>query len=248
MKFSVTNLKNTVLDTIFPVCCPVCGDVVVPKGRRICGECRRRLPYLSGPLCFKCGQPVSDDTAEYCETCKNGERSFERGVAVFEYDELLRRMIGDFKFRGHKDYAYFFADELKIRFSRMLSGLGIQALVPVPVHPSKKKFRGYNQSEILCELLSNPLDLPIYKALTRMKKTEPQKGLDPASRRKNLTDALSFVEPKEFLEANYKPERVVLVDDIFTTGATAEACSDVLKANGVREVYLLNISIVNNIN
>lgn len=248
MKLSVVKLKNTVLDTLFPTCCPVCGDVVVPKGRRICGECRQRLPYLHGPLCCKCGQPVASDTAEYCETCGNGERSFEKGVAVFEYDELLRRMIGDFKFRGHKDYAYFFADELKLRFNQMLAGLGIQALVPVPVHPSKKRFRGYNQSEILCELLSNPLDLPIYKALTRTKKTAPQKELDPSARRKNLTDALAFVEPEEFAKADYRPEKVVLVDDIFTTGATAEACADILKANGVRKVFLLNISIVNNIN
>ena len=197
---------------------------------------------------MKCGQPVPDAETEYCETCRTGKRSFTRGVAVFEYDELLRRMIGDFKFRGHKDYAYFFADELKLRFGSLLGGLKIQALVPVPVHPSKKRFRGYNQSEILCELLSNPLDMPIYKALNRTKRTAPQKELDPASRRKNLLDALSFEEPEEFANAGYKPERVVLIDDIFTTGATAEACADLLKANGVSEVYLLNISIVNNIN
>ena len=235
-------------DILFPVTCPVCKDVVVPRGRRICGECKAVLPYLNGPVCFSCGQPVSKDTDEYCDSCAGRKRAFERSVSVFSYTALLQRMIGDFKFRSRRDYVHFFADELEICYKQFYLGCQIKALVPVPIHPSRKRFRGYNQSELLCRELSKRLDLPVYDCLKRQRKTAPQKGLSPEERRKNLFDAMSFEEPKEFVNADYKPECVLIVDDIFTTGATSEACADILKMNGIERVYVLNIATGNKIN
>lgn len=197
---------------------------------------------------MKCGQPVAEEDEEYCETCRTTERGFERGVAVFVYDELMRRILADFKFRGHREFVHFLADELELRYRTLYEGIGLQALVPVPVHTSKKRFRGYNQSELLCRELSKRIDLPVYEALVRTKKTTPQKELDPSERRQNLMDAMEFREPAEFREADYRPENVLLIDDIYTTGATASACAEVLKAAGVKRVYLLNIAIGNKIN
>jgi ComF family protein len=157
-------------------------------------------------------------------------------------------MIGDFKFRSRRDYFHFFADELEICYKHFYPGCQIKALVPVPIHPSRKRFRGYNQSELLCRELSKRLDLPVYDCLKRQRKTAPQKTLSPEERRKNLFDAMSFEEPKEFVNADYKPECVLIVDDIFTTGATSEACADILKMNGIERVYVLNIATGNKIN
>ncbi len=240
-------MGESALKAVFPVTCPVCGDIVVPKGRRICGECRNRLPYLK-TVCLKCGQPVESPQTEYCEKCRSSKRGFERSVAVFEYNALMQRMIGDFKFRNRKDFKDFFADELANCFKEQLSGYRIKALVPVPIHASRKRFRGYNQSELLCEELSKRLDIPVYACLVRQKKTAPQKTLEAAERRKNLFEAMGFAEPAEYVNADYKPDTVLLVDDIFTTGATAEACADIMKLNGIENVYVLSISTGNTIN
>lgn len=236
------------LEAVFPTTCPVCGDVVVPKGRRICSDCKKMLPFLQGPACLKCGKPVSLSTDEFCDGCAGRERAFDRSVSVFEYNALMQRMIGDYKFRNRKDLALFFADELETGFKNFYADLKVQALVPVPIHPLRKRFRGYNQSEVLCRELSKRLDIPVYECLVRHKKTAPQKTLDAAERRKNLTDAMGFEEPKEFRTACFKPKRVLIVDDIYTTGATAEACADILKGNGIERVYVLNIATGNKTN
>ncbi|MBP5184326.1 MAG: ComF family protein [Lachnospiraceae bacterium] len=237
-----------VADLLFPVTCPVCGDVVVPKGRRICSDCKKMLPYLKGPACLKCGKPVAFPTDEYCDACLGRERSFDRSASVFEYNTLMQRMIGDYKFRNRKDFALFFSDELETGFKNHFTGEGIQALVPVPIHASRKRFRGYNQSAILCGELSKRLDIPVYGCLVRHKKTVPQKTLDAAERRKNLQDAMSFVEPEDFLSAGFKPKKVLIVDDIYTTGATAEACAEILKENGIEKVFVLSIATGNKTN
>ena len=246
MKNVLSEGLNAVTNVLFPVTCPVCGDIVVPRGRRICSECRNRLPYLKA-TCLKCGQPVAG-TAEFCDVCLGRERAFERSAAVFEYDELMQRMIGDFKFRSRKDFSEFFSDELELRFRQVFDDIRVQAFVPVPIHPSRKRVRGYNQSELLCEGLSKRLKIPVYRCLVRDKRTMPSKKLDPAERRKNLAGAMSFIEPEDGAQAGFKPETVCIVDDIYTTGATAEACTDILKANGIKSVFVLNIAIGNKIN
>ena len=116
--------------------------------------------------------------------------------------------------------------------------MGAQALVPVPVHPERMKTRGFNQAEELARRLSDGLGLPVETGiLSRNKNTAPQKDLNPAQRLKNLEEAFSAKRPRAGLTS------VILVDDIYTTGSTVEACSRVLKRAGVSRVYFLCICI-----
>lgn len=215
----------------------------MPKGRLICETCRKQLTDVMDPFCMKCGKQLCDEQREYCYDCRRKQFSYDRGFAVFVYEERLQNAIADFKFRNRKEYGRFFAAEMSRYYQKYLQALRIEALVPVPIHKSKKAYRGYNQSEVLCDELSKLAGIPVNKELMiRTKKTIPQKILSAAERLKNLSDAIQPVKKHRASEDDI-PERVLLVDDIYTTGSTAEACSRVLKGIGVKEVYLLNIGI-----
>ena len=115
--------------------------------------------------------------------------------------------------------------------------------MPVPIHPERLKNRGYNQSELISEILAKKLDLPVITDyLIRSKNTLAQKNLDPLSRRKNLKDAFRINKDSYFYEIQLK--NILLIDDIYTTGSTADACSYALKEAGTEKVYVLCVASV----
>lgn len=238
---TVERFGAMVLDTVYPRVCPVCRDVVTPKGELVCPDCRGKLPYVTEPACMGCGRPILSEQAEFCSSCERKKFSYSRGFAVFAYDDVMQQAVADFKYRNRKELADFFAAEMARGFQKKLSSLCAEALVPVPVHRVRKRYRGYNQAEVLCKLLSLKAKVPVRELLLRDRKTTPQKELDAADRLRNLEQAISL-NPAE-REAGI-PKTVILVDDIYTTGSTAEACTRVLLRAGVSKVYLFNLCIV----
>lgn len=230
------------LDVIYPRICPVCRDVVTPKGELVCPGCRERLPYIEEPSCLCCGKPIASEQEEYCNDCAQKKFSYERSFAVFLYDDVMQQAVADFKYRSHKELAAFFAEEMSQVFRRKLSGLGAEALVPVPVHPARKTYRGYNQAEEISRLLMQQTGIPMLDLLVRKKKTTPQKELDAADRLRNLESAIAL--KKETVQGEKVPHTVVLVDDIYTTGSTAEACARTLLRGGISNVYVFSLCIV----
>jgi len=229
------------LDTVYPRVCPVCRDVVTPKGELICPGCREKLPYVTEPVCMRCGRPILSEQDEFCGGCERQTFSYSRGFAVFTYDDVMQQAVADFKYCSRKELADFFAAEMAVVFQKRLRGLCAEALVPVPVHRARKRYRGYNQTEVLCKLLAQKTGIPVRELLVRDRKTTPQKELDAAERLRNLEQAISW-NPAE--QKGRLPKTVVLVDDIYTTGSTAEACARVLLRAGVDKVYLLHLCIV----
>lgn len=229
------------LDAVYPRTCPVCRDVVTPKGKLICPDCRERLLYVTEPACMRCGRPILSEQAEFCSGCERQRFSYKRGFAVFVYDDVMQQAVADFKYRNRKELADFFAEEMVKVFREKMRSLCAEAFVPIPVHRARKRYRGYNQTEVLCKLLARETGIPVRELLLRSKKTAPQKELDAAERLRNLEQAISLnaIEQESGL-----PETVVLVDDIYTTGSTAEACARVLLRAGVNNVYLFNLCIV----
>lgn len=240
MKKQMSRLVAAVLDAVYPRTCPVCRDVVTPKGEMICPGCREHLGYVTEPSCMRCGKPIASEQEEYCTDCAKKKASFERGFAVFVYDDVMQQAVADFKYRNRKELADFFAEEMAKVYRRKLQRLNIEALIPVPVHVSRRRYRGYNQAEVLSEALTKLVGIPTRKdLLVREKQTTPQKELDAAERLKNLEQAVRLdVEAMKTL-----PKTVVLVDDIYTTGSTAEACSRVLLRGGVKKVYIFSLCI-----
>ncbi len=238
---TVKHYGAKVLDVIYPRVCPVCRDVVTPKGEMICPDCRERLQYVKEPMCMRCGKPIASEQEEYCADCRRRTYQYERGFAVFVYDDVMQRAVADYKYYNRKEFAEFFAAEMATVFRKRLKHLGAEGLVPVPVHAARKRYRGYNQAEVLCRELSKRIGLPVLDILVRNRKTAPQKELDASERLHNLESAI--VLNTETLQDRKLPKRVLLVDDIYTTGSTAQACTGVLTRGGVNKVYVFSLCI-----
>lgn len=229
--------RQAAADLLFPRRCPVCGGVAMPKGRLICPACLKQLSFVSSPACMKCGKEIGSREQEYCADCIRRKKSFTRGFALLNYDNRAAVSMAAVKYHNKREYLDFYARAAALRFGKQFRQAGIQVIVPVPVHASRLKTRGFNQAAVLAEKLSAELGIPWEELLIRVKKTDPQKSLGSAERLKNLRGAFEAEQ-----EAG-KWERVLLVDDIYTTGSTAEICSRALLKTGVKQVFVFAVCI-----
>ena len=193
---------------------------------------------MRGPSCMKCGKPVADEKTEFCYDCSRRRHRFTRGGACLVYDRLMKASIGRFKYHNRREYADFYAQELYAGNRRMLASWEPDVLIPVPIHRNKYRKRGFNQAALVAERLGGLSGIPVDKTwLMRVVDTRPQKELNDAGRRENLKNAFQVAEN----DVDYK--RVVLVDDIYTTGSTVDAACAVLLEAGVENVYFLSVCI-----
>ncbi len=236
-------MLQVLLDILYPVRCPVCEEIVLPRGQRICRSCREKLVYIEEPRCKRCGKPIEYEEQEYCSDCRRKNFHYDGGYAVWAYNEAMRASVAGFKYRGRKEYSVFYIQEIARLYGEAIRRLSPEAIVPVPIHRSKYLERGYNQADILAKGIGRELQLPVYsKLLVRHKKTLPQKKLSDKERLKNLAEAFQ-INKNEGGKQLSQLDRVLLVDDIYTTGSTVEACTNVLKSNGVKEVYFIVLCI-----
>lgn len=224
--------KETVLNFLFPRRCPVCGEIVRPAGRFICPSCFPKLSFVTSPVCKKCGKEVLEDTVEFCEDCMKHRHAFEYGVALLNYNEAARVSMARIKYNNKREYLDFYGAALAARYGKTIRNMGVDAIVPVPVHASRRRKRGFNQAQVLARILGERLGIPVRpELLLRPKRTEPQKNLTAAERLRNLSGAF------EAGKAAGDFRSVLIVDDIYTTGSTMEACAGTLRSAGVERVY-----------
>jgi len=236
-------MLQVILDIIYPVRCPVCAEIVIPKGNKICSSCKNKLVYITEPKCMKCSKPLDQEEKEYCSDCERKNYHFDKGFAVWQYNEAMKHSIASFKYHSKKEYAKFYTDELIHLYDNQLRKLSPEVIVPVPIHRSKYLERGYNQADIIAKGIGKGLNIPVLSdLLIRNKKTLPQKKLSDIERLRNLMEAFQYND-KASLKYNHKITKVLLVDDIYTTGSTIEACTNLLKSNGVLEVYFVVLCI-----
>ncbi len=226
------------LSLLFPRRCPVCGEIVLPRGELICPACVGKLTLVRQPVCMTCGKELESERQEYCVDCMRHPKTFRHNFALLRYDDVTRRSMAAIKYKNKREYLDFYGEAMARRFGRQLLRIRPDALVPVPVHRSRLRSRGFNQAQLLAERIGRRLDIPVCpQALIRTKKTLPQKKLSSAERLENIRKAFA---PGILPE---KTRRVVLIDDIYTTGSTLEACARVLRSMGVEEVYGMTICI-----
>lgn len=236
-------MLQQLLDILYPVRCPVCREIVIPKGQRICGICKDKLQVVGEPRCMKCGKPIEQDEQEFCRDCGHKDFHFIRGWSVWVYDAAMKKSISDFKYQNKKENAKFYVEELLRLYGEQLRKLAPDALVPVPVHKHKYRERGYNQADILAKGIGRQLKLPVLSnLLIRSRKTLPQKQLNDKERLRNLKDAFRY-NSREAERFPKSINRVLLVDDIFTTGSTMEACTNILMEQGIKEIYFITLCI-----
>lgn len=225
-------IKETVLNILFPRRCPVCGEITRPEGSLICPSCLPKLSLVTNPVCKKCGKEILDPAAEFCEDCRRRRHAFEYGVALYNYNEAARRSMAQVKYNNKREYLDFYGAALAARYGRRIRAMKADAIVPVPVHPQRRRKRGFNQAEVLARVLGKRLEIPVVPGmLLRTKKTQPQKNLNAAERLKNLSGAFAAGTVPAGVRS------VLLVDDIYTTGSTIEACARTLRAAGVERIY-----------
>ena len=234
---------RTVLEALYPRRCPVCGEIVTPKGRLICPSCLLRLSSVKSPTCQKCGKEVWSEEIEYCADCVKHRRSFARGMALFNYTEDAARSMAAVKYKNKREYLDFYAEAAAEKLMRYKEWeeWRFDALVPVPVHPARKRKRGFNQAEVLAKRMGERLGLPVCpEFLYRIRNTEPLKELNPDERLQNLQQAFRADAEAIWISGI---RRVLLVDDIYTTGSTAEACTRALLSAGIEKVCFFAVCI-----
>ena len=222
MRRAVTGL----LDLLFPkdCVCLACGRLLVDDTQRqLCSDCAEALRPLEEPNCPVCGAPTGD--GGLCKACARlPDTARVPGRAPYAYADTARALVHALKFQ-HVRVA---AVPLALGMMKVLPK-GYDALVPVPLHRRRERERGFNQARLLCEALVERGSPPILDALVRTRATKPQSKLPEAERWKNLVGAFLLAQP-------VAGKRVVVVDDVRTTGATTAACASVLYAGGCREV------------
>ena len=224
--------RELLLDLIYPRRCPVCDNVLSFRGGLICKSCAHELETVNEPSCRKCGRRLFMDTAEYCRDCLSVSHTFDRCISAFMYNDAMQRAIFRFKYGNRKEYAHFFVQSMARIGGREVKALHPEALIPVPLHKKRLSERGFNQAELLAKGLSKELGIPVITGLLERKKnTAPQKMLSREARRKNLKKAF------QLSSCDVKLKRVIVIDDIYTTGSTLDEIAFLLKGAGVQEVY-----------
>ena len=201
----------------------------------MCRSCAPKLVYVRQPLCMKCGKELSDENQEYCRDCLHKKHLYDRGISLYRYASV-KKAVYRFKYAGRQEYAAFFGKEMAWHLGRQILSWKVDALVPVPLHPARKRKRGYNQAAVFARSLGKISGIPVDQTLlSRVRNTVPQKELNDKERRKNLEEA--FVVSGRPVPYH----SVLLVDDIYTTGSTIEACARALRASGISRVYFVVI-------
>jgi ComF family protein len=228
-------LGSGVVELLYPARCFGCGSRVDDAG--LCATCEGALRPVRAPFCSSCGEPFDGEIAGTfrCSNCTGREFGFEFARAGYLAAGPVRTMIHDFKY--HR----------RVALRGTLAALAAQAfedprigeeagwlLVPVPLHPRRRRERGYNQAAEIAAGLSSLRDLPICDALERRRYTPAQANLVRAERLANLAESITL-RPSPAARAAIDGARVLLVDDVFTTGATADACARVLRDGGGAE-------------
>jgi ComF family protein len=228
-------LVDPVLAVVFPAACAACPRPVrLPRLGPLCEACWAVLPRHDAPLC-PCGAGGTR-----CSRCRRGLNPIARGASLGPYDGGLRVLVHQLKYRGRRALAPRLAEEM-LRSAAVSAVLEPgSVLVPVPLHPRRRRQRGFNQSELLARALAERRGCRLVPdALARRLDTPPQTGLSAAARRANLQGA--------FLVRRRAPlvgRVVILVDDVLTTGATARACAAALARAGAAEIRLVTAARV----
>lgn len=218
-------------DLLFPPHCPGCGERLAPPAdQSLCPVCRRDLPGPGEPLCGGCGIAVAASVADYCPSCR-GRFASDALVFAAPYAGTAKELVHRFKYRADFAAGRVLAALLAARVGAALPA-GVDLLVPVPLHRRRLAARGFNQAALLARELARRLGSPAaVAALRRVGNTRTLAGLRRGQRSRELSGAFAVRQPLRIAG-----RRVLLVDDVLTTGATAEGCCRVLKEAGAHWV------------
>lgn len=223
---------------LYPSRCPLCDRLIKASERLVCQDCIGKIPFIKGPLCEKCGRPLKETEEGRCDECKMRMHVFDRALAPFRYEGAVKESLMNFKFRRRAEYYYFYAAAIAAYAESAVKIWSPDIIIPVPSHRKREKERGYNQAFLTARELGRFFDLPVSRDLVlRVKNTKALKELGYRERLETLKGAFEINGKYEV------PERILIVDDILTSGSTLDSMSSLLKNAGAEHVYALCISV-----
>ena len=239
-------LGGGAVDLFFPQPCLLCGDPLLlnrapPPWTRIsvCPQCLERLRPIEEPRCRICSQPLVPGV-ELCLRCRTNAFPFAAQLSVFAYGGEVRELIGQYKFQGQRPLARLFAHYLALTLRERCAGLPV---VPVPSRPQTVRRRGWDHVGLLAHLLARSYGVEVRHLLARSN-GRSQKTLDFEHRLTNLKGKIRWApERPRGTRSLAVPDCLVLLDDVFTTGATASECARILMEHGVSEVRVLTLAV-----
>lgn len=204
-------------------------------------KCVDKLPVISGPRCIICSKSVSSNEI-YCRDCKSKRHHFQRGFCLWTYNKSTGKIVADIKYSGQKTGIEFITHELVYHTAGLMRSWNVDAIIPVPLHRRKLRKRGFNQAALIGEGLAIGAGVRyIDDVLYRVRYTRPQKNFDDKGRILNLKGAFYVDEYR--LKQYHIDGSIVLVDDIYTSGSTIDACAQVLIKAGIDRVYCICLCI-----
>ncbi|MGC9048762.1 MAG: ComF family protein [Patescibacteria group bacterium] len=227
-------IKNFILDLIFPIKCLNCGK----EGNYLCPDCLKSIPLTDKFICPGCRRPSKNGAT--CQECQN--KIYLDGL-IFALDyknHLVKKAIIKSKYNFIKNLIYSLAKPLTklINNTELYKTLNPDLVIPIPLHKRRLLYRGFNQSEILAKILCQKFSWPLTNnILKRIKSTRSQTNLSSQKRWENIKDAFRVTDSKLI-----KNKNVVLIDDVFTTGATLEEAAKTLKKAGAKTVWAITLA------
>ncbi|KAB2640682.1 MAG: ComF family protein [Verrucomicrobia bacterium] len=238
-------LAKRLLDLVYTPQCALCG-VVLQLGRSLCGTCDGDLPRLSAPFCAICGEPFHGRIEGLCQCPNCGKLTFSFGFArpAMLRDERTRQLIHQLKYGRAIHLAAELGRLAADAFDDERLGPAIQAkwpLVPVPLHRSRLQHRNFNQAAEIARGVATHTALPVLAALKRIRRTDTQTLLGRQARLNNLRGAFALTAAGRRHLAGASAPGAILIDDVLTTGSTAEACAATLRHAGFQCVLVVTV-------
>ena len=229
------------LDFLLPPACLACG-VLVAETRTVCAACWNGLSFLAPPCCVRCGYPFEVDPGPgaWCGACTRQPPAYERARAVLAYDDASRTLLLGFKHRDRTQAAPAFGRWMARAGAELLRDADL--LVPVPLHWTRLFFRRFNQSALLAHEIGRVTRIPVVPDLLVRRRRTPSQGRRSRSARAENVRGVFAVHRRH--GSRVRGRRVVLIDDVLTTGATVAACTRTLRRAGAARVDILTMARV----
>ena len=236
-------IVDKALRLLFPtdIYCICCGNLINSgKKYSLCDACMAQLDWANKNTCEKCGVKLKDGAVKFCKTCMQQNQSFDRAYTCMVYDEMAKNMLTQYKFKGKPYMAEPLADIMADKF--VASGCAADLVTFVPMHPQKERKRGYNQAGLLALHFAEKSGLPLScDILIRKGYKKAMNKLGAEERRDNIQGAYALSQDEKCLEL-LKNKTVILIDDIYTTGTTANECARLLKEGGAESVSVFTLA------
>ncbi len=227
---------------IFPYSCCLCHQYSFNEP--VCKQCWSKVLFINKPFCNICGKPFFNpillETADYliCEECREEKRFFAKSISLAIYQEEFKEIIHQFKFYNKPYVGNYLGKKLSNLIRTEDKYKNIDIIMPVPLQKKRERERGYNQSLIVAKIIAKELKIKLLKDILRRRgDNPPQSNLSLKERKKNIRGCF-YVKKANLI----KDKRILIIDDVFTTGSTVNECARVLRHSGAREILVATLA------